>query len=873
MPTVTTRNRTFCLIGLITLWLTLNPLPLGAQEKDDAKMQISEWLMLGPAPLPLPAYHQDSFKLKDLLAFEPLPLENWWPEGGQAVAWDRKQSFNWTAAAAGEAGITVALPEGQPLPHLAYLAAYIDADRWCPAELILTSRHLLKVYLNGSEIASKQTSEAKADEDAKELKHSLKLETGKHLLLVKLLRDPENSHPLSLNAGLKVDEKFPADALQLTTSPRHFMNISRLLEGAKVAGVSIAAEGDLAAVSYRRTLPPEGKSESWMEIVDLKNDRLLTTYRGKTALSSLQWAPAGRKFAYTENSNSSTTLWIVDLGAGSQRAVLEDIKDFGSYSWSPDGSFIIYSVNEEPAKDERGVKRFLSPRDKWPGFRTQSFLYRVNLPEGTRQRLTAGKLTTSLAAIRPDGRKLLFTQTVDDYEKRPYTRTVLATLDLEDLGVDTLLECGWVNSAEWSPDGRQLLLTGSPDLFGKLGWNVPEGMMPNDYDGQAYLYDLQTKTATAITREFDPAVESAAWSHDGGAVYLYVSEKEYQRLYRYRLKDRRFQRIETGVEVLNAVDFARQQPRAVCYGSSVSTPHRAYVIDLDSQRHRVLADPEAEAFRTVDFGAVKAWTFQNARGETIDGRVYYPPNFDPNRQYPAIVYYYGGTSAVTRDFGGRYPKNLFAGQGYVIYVLQPSGAPGYGQAFSAYHVNDWGNIVADEIIAGTKAFLAAHPFVDKTRVGCIGASYGGFMTMNLLTKTDIFAAGISHAGISALSSYWGEGFWGYLYSSVASANSFPWNRKDLYVEHSPLFHADKVTTPLLLLHGDSDTNVPRGESDQFYLALKLLGKTVEYVQVAGQDHHILDYKKRIIWQKTILAWFDRYLKGQPEWWGELYPEP
>ncbi|MCB0315101.1 MAG: prolyl oligopeptidase family serine peptidase, partial [Calditrichaeota bacterium] len=128
-----------------------------------------------------------------------------------------------------------------------------------------------------------------------------------------------------------------------------------------------------------------------------------------------------------------------------------------------------------------------------------------------------------------------------------------------------------------------------------------------------------------------------------------------------------------------------------------------------------------------------------------------------------------------------------------------------------------------------------------------------------------------HAGISALSSYWGEGFWGYLYSSVASANSFPWNRRDLYVDHSPLFNADKVTTPLLLLHGDSDTNVPRGESDQFYLALKLLGKTVEYVQVAGQDHHILDYKKRIIWQKTILAWFDRYLKGQPEWWGELYP--
>ena len=81
-----------------------------------------------------------------------------------------------------------------------------------------------------------------------------------------------------------------------------------------------------------------------------------------------------------------------------------------------------------------------------------------------------------------------------------------------------------------------------------------------------------------------------------------------------------------------------------------------------------------------------------------------------------------------------------------------------------------------------------------------------------------------------------------------------------------------MNTPLLLLHGDSDTNVPPGESDQFYIALKLLQKPVEYVKIAGQDHHILDYKKRLKWQDTIFAWFDKQLKGQPDWWNELYPE-
>jgi dipeptidyl aminopeptidase/acylaminoacyl peptidase len=176
-------------------------------------------------------------------------------------------------------------------------------------------------------------------------------------------------------------------------------------------------------------------------------------------------------------------------------------------------------------------------------------------------------------------------------------------------------------------------------------------------------------------------------------------------------------------------------------------------------------------------------------------------------------------------------------------------------------------MVADEIIDGVRKFVAAHSFIDQRRIGCIGASYGGFMTMLLLTRTDMFAAGISHAGISSISSYWGEGYWGYLYSAVATANSFPWNRKDLYVNQSALFNADKINTPLLLLHGMDDTNVPPGESIQLYTAL---GKQVELVQVEGENHLIMEYKKRKQWIKTILAWFDKWLKDEPQWWDDLY---
>lgn len=840
-----------------------------AQNGGKTAMNINEWLQAGPLEMPLPAFHKDSFGLKDLLKFEPAEVEKWRPAAGTALARDYRTRLNWAAVTASEKGIEIGRDAGQKNPQIYYLAAYLEAKRWLKTELQVRSAHPLKAYLDGENLATKESSDTS---EVKELKHTLKLTTGKHLLLLKVLLDPENPAPAHLKAVLAIDEKFGEAPLALSLSPRQTMNLSLLLDGPKVSGVSISPDGELATVTISEIQRSEGKSKSWLELRRVKDGSLLQTFRGSTALSSVSWAPVGKRFAYLEHNGDKTTLWITDLESGNTTDLLKEIKEFGSFSWSPEGNYIFYSVKEKPEEDKRGVKRLESPRDRWPDFRTKSFLYRVSYPEGVRQRLTAGKLTTSLAALSPDGNRVLFTTSTDHYESRPFVKTTLCLLNLADFSVDTLWEGGWLNSAQWSPDGKQLLLTGGPSLFGEIGRNVPEGIIPNDYDTQAYLFDLATRKATPLTRDFDPSINDARWDKAGENIYFEALDREYVRLFRYSLKNKKFQALDTGVEVLNAFDMAREQPLAVYYGSSSNVPPKAYLIDLKKNRPRLLSDPGQKDFEGVEFGQVERFTFTSAEGLEIDGRVHYPPNFDPAQKYPAIVYYYGGTSPVTRDFGGRYPKELFAAQGYLVYVLQPSGATGYGQAFSARHVNNWGITVADEIILGTKKFLEAHPFVDEKRLGCIGASYGGFMTMLLLTKTDMFAAGISHAGISALSSYWGEGFWGYLYNEVAAANSFPWNRQDIYVEQSPLFHADKVNTPLLLLHGYSDTNVPRGESDQFYIALKLLGKEVEYVQVADQDHWVLDYKKRIVWQQTILAWFDKWLKGQPEWWEDLYAE-
>ena len=164
----------------------------------------------------------------------------------------------------------------------------------------------------------------------------------------------------------------------------------------------------------------------------------------------------------------------------------------------------------------------------------------------------------------------------------------------------------------------------------------------------------------------------------------------------------------------------------------------------------------------------------------------------------------------------------------------------------------------------------SHPFVNDKKIGCIGASYGGFMTQYLQTLTDIFAAAVSHAGISNVTSYWGEGYWGYSYNSVAAAKSYPWTDPELYTRQGSLFNADKIHTPLLLLHGTVDTNVPIGESIQLFNALKILGRDVEFITVQDENHVISGFDNKLAWQNTIMAWFARYLQDDPRWWESLY---
>lgn len=652
-------------------------------------------------------------------------------------------------------------------------------------------------------------------------------------------------------------------------------NIYDVICAPNYPSVSISPNGKFIVV--RKTwVDRKGNNHSISELRNAQTNRVMAAFE-----ENVKWMPSSNKLYFTQKASDSSiageekqdgTLQLITINPLTmEREVLAANIPDGWFQFTPDEKTLIYTLYTEGRKKDAQVYDVKEPDDRQPGWRSRSYLAKFDLASGVLQPLTFGYHNVYLNDISADSRYLLIGKSEERLTKRPTTLNSYYRLNLNDMSVETLIEKGeFLNSAQFSPDGKSILVSASPEAFNGIGKNVEEGQTPSMIDTQLYLMTLSDKKVRPLTRDFNPNVLSTEWSKVDGNIYFTAEDKDCVHLFQLNPKSGKFTLLKTPEEYIKSFSLASSAAEMAFSGQSASNADRLYKMNTKALKSQLVDDLSARELKDVELGECKAWNFVNSRGDTLCCRYYLPPHFDAAKKYPMIVNYYGGCSPTSRMFQSRYPHHVYAAMGYVVLVVNPSGATGFGQKFSARHVDTAGEGVAEDIISSTQAFCDEHAFVNRKKIGCIGASYGGFMTQYLQTKTDLFAAAISHAGISDHTSYWGEGYWGYSYSEVSMANEYPWTNKHLFVDQSPLYNADKIHTPLLFVHGTADNNVPVGESIQLYTALKLLGRPTAMVLVDGQDHHIIDYEKRLKWQNTIFAWFAKWLQDDASWWTEMY---
>ena len=749
------------------------------------------------------------------------------------------------------------------------LSFYISGDRYGKGKMTVTSTHPLELWINNTKRATK-TQKNDSLHQSGSVDANLNGFTNNVRVVIKLLASTVDKIDPAVKIELQPEKEDSLLNYTFDNIDVRRINIKDILDGKRLNSSAISPSGRFVLLNLSETLPG-GTAQGSIEVYDSKEKR--TLFSENSNRQQLRWMPQSDLLCYVADSENGRTLFTLNPLNSETKIIAENLPR-ENFRIAPDENSIFYSTKETiTSGNPSGLKRLIGIDDRQSNYRDRYFVNRYFFDSGLTQQITFGQRTASLNDITPDMKHLLFSTSKEDLSERPFRKSSLYMLNLNNMQVDTIWEDEtFAGSAQFSPDGKQLLIQGAPEAFGGIGLNIKSDQIANSYDSQSFIMDIATKRVVPITKNFNPSIGAQQWSRADNYIYYRAETGDRVNMYRYNVKTGEFMQLPLQEDVIRSFNISQNGKTASYTGVSASNSSRGYLLDLKSMKSTLISDPYKERLSKLTLGEVKDWNFTSSFGDVIEGRYYLPPNFDQNKKYPLIVYYYGGTSPTQRVFESTYPLHVYAAQDFVVYVLQPSGTTGYGQEFSARHVNAWGKQTAEEIIEGVQQFVQAHPFVNGKKIGNIGASYGGFMTQYLITQTDLFTASVSHAGISNITSYWGEGYWGYSYSSGASAGSYPWNNPQMYVEQSPLFNADKINTPLMLLHGTVDTNVPMGESIQMYTALKLLGKEVEFIQVEGENHAIYQYDKRISWNNAIYAWFAKWLKDDSRWWDSLFPK-
>lgn len=331
--------------------------------------------------------------------------------------------------------------------------------------------------------------------------------------------------------------------------------------------------------------------------------------------------------------------------------------------------------------------------------------------------------------------------------------------------------------------------------------------------------------------------------------------------------------------VLDAFDFGRlrkaEQADVFVYTkeSFQMFPDLYLANDRPSKEDKRITDINPQQSEYL-WGTVEMVEWRNLRGEVMRGMLYKPENFDPNQKYPMITYFYEKYTDRFHNYYTPAPSrsivnfSYLVSNGYLVFVPDIT-----------YTVGHPGKDAYDCIVPGVN-HIVDMGFVDEDRIGIQGQSWGGYQTAFLVTQTDMFAAAFAGAPVSNMTSAYGGIRWGsglnraFQYEAGQSRIGYNlWERPEWYIENSPLFFADRVNTPLLIMHNDNDGAVPWYQGIEYFMALRRLGKPTWLLVYNGEEHNLMQWHNRMDLDRRMYQFFDHYLKDKPapKWLSEGVP--
>lgn len=616
-----------------------------------------------------------------------------------------------------------------------------------------------------------------------------------------------------------------------------------------------------------------------------------------------------------EENRSYRDIYKLPSAGGDAEALTNNPANENNPAWRPDGvriGFIMDGVIHEMNPDGTLLRKMEGcPEGVWgfsysPDMKHIAFLKEV-------------KVDPDIHDLHPDLPKAN-ARIMDDLMYRhwdtwvdAYTHIFIATYEDGVLGEikDIMLDEPWdaplkpfggMEQITWTPDGKKLVYTSrkkkgleysvstNSDLYeydlnagrtrnltgGMMGYDInpvfsPDGrwmawisMERDGYESdknRLFLMNTMSGDKKYATADFDQNVQSLSWSPNSKSIYFVSDYQATDEIYRYDISSADIVKLTEGIH--NYSQVFPTDSVIIATRMSMSKPVEIYSVNTDNGEAAELSFVNKDLLSQLEMGKVESRWIMTTDDKQMKTWIIYPPDFDPNKKYPTLLYCQGGPqSTVSQFWSYRWNFQMMAANGYIIVAPNRRGLPGFGQEWLEQISGDYGGQNMQDYLSAIDA-MAKEEFVDEEHLGAVGASYGGFSVYWLAGNHEgRFKSFIAHDGMFNLESAYleTEEMW---FVNWDIGGPF-WDKNNPVAQwsyaNSPHKFVQNWDTPILVIHGEKDYRIVASQGMQAFNAAKLLGVPARYLYFPEENHWVLSAQNGILWQRTFFGWLDRYLK-------------
>ena len=409
---------------------------------------------------------------------------------------------------------------------------------------------------------------------------------------------------------------------------------------------------------------------------------------------------------------------------------------------------------------------------------------------------------------------------------------------------------GYDNNPVYSPDGKYLAF----NSMARPGFESDRNRI--------MLYDRQKKTTSELTVGLDQNASHAHWLDDSSGMIFMSEYRGSNQLFQMDVGKTSVRQLTEGPYNWDIVTELPGTRQLLVTRTSMIRPAELYELSLQDKSFHKLTGINDEIYADLELPTVEERWFEATDGEKIHAWVIYPPGFDESKQYPMLTYCQGGPQGqIGQWFSYRWNFHLMAANDYVIVAPNRRGLPGFGRAWNDQISGDWGGQAMQDILSATDAMLS-EPYIDKDRVGAIGASFGGYTVFWLMgNHDDRFATMIAHCGVFNLESMYGSTE--ELFFVNWDIGGPYWESPEIqedYDRFSPHKFVGNWKTPLMVIHGEKDFRVPVTQGMEAFTAAQVQGVDSRFLYFPNEGHWVLGPQNGVLWHRLFFDWLDRYCK-------------